>query len=345
MTERNIEQLNTVRLGNFLANNLPDRCADLIIADPPYFGVKGDFDFVWPNFSAYLADVERWAVECARLLAPTGNLIWWGDSKRLSYSQTILDKFFRLLANCVWYKRDGIHIKQAPESLRTFRSSSERFLHYESRDAPVESFTSPNAVHFYEPFDPLRRWLYKEIAALGGSAVVGKALGISSRAVDHWKMRSQWQFPPVHRCAQLVELYPPEQKEQKRGEYAGKREAFEKLLRDFREEELTAHEQRRRPFRGELYNFRDVITASQETHLTKAYRFPTKKPPTLTRQLIETCSRPGGLVVIPFAGSGTECEAAKLCGRSFVAFDVDQRAVEMAQARADAVHFEPLLPL
>lgn len=149
----------------------------------------------------------------------------------------------------------------------------------------------------------------------------------------------------MHRCAQLVELYPPEQKEQKRREYAEKREAFEKLLRDFREEELTAHEQRRRPFHGELYNFRDVITASQETHLTKAYTFPTKKPPTLTRQLIETCSRPGGLVVIPFAGSGTECEAAKLCGRSFVAFDVDQRAVEMAQARADAVHFEPLLPL
>ena len=159
MTERNIEKLNTVRLGNFLANNLPDRCADLIIADPPYFGVKGDFDFVWPNFSAYLADVERWAVECARLLAPTGNLIWWGDSKRLSYSQTILDKFFRLLANCVWYKRDGIHIKQDPESLRTFRSSSERFLHYESRDAPVESFTNPNPLPIYENFEPFRRWV------------------------------------------------------------------------------------------------------------------------------------------------------------------------------------------
>lgn len=155
MRERSIEQLNTVRLGNFLANDLPERCADLIIADPPYFEVKGHFDFVWPNFSAYLADVERWAVECARLLAPTGNLIWWGDAKRLSYSQTILDKYFHLLANCVWYKRDGVHIKQDPESMRTFRSSSERFLHYESRDAPMESFTSPNAGHFYEPLLPL----------------------------------------------------------------------------------------------------------------------------------------------------------------------------------------------
>ena len=32
---------------DFLNNNLPDKCANLIIADPPYFEVKGAFDFVW----------------------------------------------------------------------------------------------------------------------------------------------------------------------------------------------------------------------------------------------------------------------------------------------------------
>ena len=102
---------------------------------------------------------------------------------------------------------------------------------------------------------------------------------------------------------------------------------------------------RRRPFFGELYNFRDIITASQETHITKLYDFPTKKPPTLTRQLIETCSRPGALVVVPFAGSGTECEAAKVSVRRFIAFDTDPRAAAMAQARADAANHEPTLPL
>ena len=29
--------------------NLPDECIDLIIADPPYFEICGEFDFIWNN--------------------------------------------------------------------------------------------------------------------------------------------------------------------------------------------------------------------------------------------------------------------------------------------------------
>jgi DNA modification methylase len=54
----------TVIHSNFLNNNLPDKCANLIIADPPYFEVKGAFDFVWNSFEDYLKDVEKWAIEC-----------------------------------------------------------------------------------------------------------------------------------------------------------------------------------------------------------------------------------------------------------------------------------------
>ena len=32
---------------DFLNNTVPDKCANLIIADPPYFEVKGDVDFIW----------------------------------------------------------------------------------------------------------------------------------------------------------------------------------------------------------------------------------------------------------------------------------------------------------
>ena len=41
------QPFDTVIHGNFLNNNLPNKCANLIIADPPYFEVKGEFDFVW----------------------------------------------------------------------------------------------------------------------------------------------------------------------------------------------------------------------------------------------------------------------------------------------------------
>ncbi len=55
-------------------NGLPGKSVQLIIADPPYFETKGEFDFVWNTFEDYLQDVERWAIECKRVLAENGTL-------------------------------------------------------------------------------------------------------------------------------------------------------------------------------------------------------------------------------------------------------------------------------
>ena len=92
---------------DFLRNKLPDHCANLIIADPPYFEVKGDFDFTFDDFQHYLQHVEAWAKECARILAENGTLIWWGDYRRIAYAQIILDNYFNLLTNGVWVKING----------------------------------------------------------------------------------------------------------------------------------------------------------------------------------------------------------------------------------------------
>ena len=51
--------LNKVHNIDFLNNDLPDKCANLIIADPPYYKTKGDFDFIWQTFDDYLKDVEK----------------------------------------------------------------------------------------------------------------------------------------------------------------------------------------------------------------------------------------------------------------------------------------------
>lgn len=51
---------------------------DLIIADPPYFQIKGDFDFVWKTKEEYLSWCHSWLLEAKRILKPTGTLILWG---------------------------------------------------------------------------------------------------------------------------------------------------------------------------------------------------------------------------------------------------------------------------
>ena len=53
-----MKELNTVICKNWLENELPDKSVQLIIADPPYFEVKGEFDFVWDSFEDYLQDYQ-----------------------------------------------------------------------------------------------------------------------------------------------------------------------------------------------------------------------------------------------------------------------------------------------
>lgn len=57
---------------------LPDECVDLIIADPPYYKIYGDFDFIWDNVEDYLDWCKEWSLECERILKPTGSLYIWG---------------------------------------------------------------------------------------------------------------------------------------------------------------------------------------------------------------------------------------------------------------------------
>ena len=330
---------NAVHNLDFLCNDLPDHCANLIIADPPYYEVKGGFDFVFKDFDDYLKHVEAWAKECARILAENGTLIWWGDYRRIAYAQIILDKYFNLLTNGVWVKINARTMKNKWEDARALVNNTERFLVYETRTTPGvnRGFYSPNAGDFFEGYEPLRQWLRAEYKSLGGVEHIIRQTRNS--VFSHHTVKSQWNFPSPKNVEELLPLYAAKgiEIEEKRKEYEEKRKEYEEKRKEY--------EAKRRPHFGELYKMRSVIPFDQESHLTRAYDFPTKKPPTLTRQLIETMSREGDLVVVPFAGSGTECAEAKRCGRTFIAYDIDRRAVEMTIARAEATQHEPKLQL
>jgi len=60
---------------------------------------------------------------------------------------------------------------------------------------------------------------------------------------------------------------------------------------------------------------------------------PTEKSVSILRPLIESFSRPGDLVLDPFAGSGSTCVAAALCGRRFLGVELDTNYHRLAVAR------------
>lgn len=63
---------------------------------------------------------------------------------------------------------------------------------------------------------------------------------------------------------------------------------------------------------------------------------PTVKPTALMQYLCRLITPPGGLIVDPFAGSGSTGKAAKREGFQFVGFELDAQYVAIANARIDA---------
>ena len=60
---------------------------------------------------------------------------------------------------------------------------------------------------------------------------------------------------------------------------------------------------------------------------------PTQKPLSLSRRLIKFFSNPDDVVLVPFAGSGSECVAARLENRRFIGFELNPTYIDLANSR------------
>lgn len=60
---------------------------------------------------------------------------------------------------------------------------------------------------------------------------------------------------------------------------------------------------------------------------------PTQKPLSISLRIIKHFSNPGDLVVIPFAGSGSECVAAKMESRNFISYELNPTYIKLANKR------------
>ena len=310
-----MNEVNTVHHSDWLNNNLPDKSAQLIIADPPYFEVKGDFDFVWSSFDDYLKDVEKWAVECKRVLADNGTLFWFGNSKNIAYSQVIFDRYFRLINNLVWEKaeRDGLFGSTGSEQLRSFPNSTERILMYSNEI----DFTGLEVIKLdMDNFTQLRQY-FKEFQEDTGLTLheINRIMG--DRRAEHafyWGS-TQWDLPTGETYKKLLGL--PQNNGFLRREYEDLRRYFN--------------------------NFNQSTEVLKVRFVPSEYDHDTVKPEKLARILILTCSRPNDLVLIPFAGSGTECAMSAKEGRWFIGYDVEKKYVDMSNKRVQTILRQPAL--
>jgi len=300
-------QINKIHNIDFLNNTLPDKCAQLIIADPPYFEVKGSFDFIWKSFEDYLKDVERWAIECKRLLADNGTLFWWGHAKKIAYAQIIFDKYFNLENSLVWEKNE-CQTKKGINDYLCFAPVTERALMYSNGNDYHDNVRIA--------IQKTQEYLSTIITRNELSEIllnIGNCKNKASAKQNANNILSQKSAKPQMITEQQYNLIPNKEKK----EYEALRQEYEAL---------------RRPFNNYM-GLLDVMKFSQESNISLNYDHDTVKPETLTRALILTCSRPNDLVLVPFSGSGTECAMAAKENRNFIGFDIENKYVEMGNKR------------
>jgi DNA modification methylase len=320
-------ELNKVHHLDWLENGLPDKSVQLIIADPPYFEIKGEFDFIWSSFDEYLKDVEEWAKECKRILADNGTLFWYGDAKNIAYTQIVLDRHFELLNSLVW-ENTNPYKQQTRFSgdLRSFHPLTERVLMYdkgEDKSGLYAINANPDC------FKSIKVYLDQEHEKTGLSlremcqqygSTCSHYFGFSTREKEQFAIPTKEKYELLQSTGHF------------RKDYEDLRREYEDLRREY--------EDLRRPF-DNFNHFGDVIHIPNME--AQKHNHPTVKPEKLTRALILTCSRPNDLVFVPFAGSGTECAMAAKEGRQFIGFDIEAKYVDMANKRAQTHLSTPTL--
>lgn len=288
---------------------LPEKCANLIISDPPYFEVKGEFDFVWESFDEYLVFMEQQAILYKRILADNGTLFVYGHAKRIAYVQAIFDKYFNLENNItIW-----IYDRQTNKGVNEFRSFApvtERLLMYS-----LDQYNLSECVYH------IRDYIRSEITKAKGGIVFKEINTVLGTATNGGGVASA--------CLSLEKTEPAMITEEM---YAKLRAWCAPFMRKEYEELRKEYELKRRPFVNQ-FGLTDVMKFSQEGHITGKYDHDTVKPEKLTRSLILTCSRKNDLVVVPFAGSGTECAMSLKEGRRFMGFEIKERFAAMANKR------------
>ena len=324
-------ELNKIYNTDWLNNELPDKSVQLIIADPPYFETKGDFDFIWETFEDYLIDVEKWAIECKRLLAENGTLYWFGGSKKIAYTQIIFDKYFGLVNNLTWEKAeaDGLFGSTGSEQLRSYPNSTERILMY-----------SNDVYNLTQCVYSIRDYIRAEIKRARGKIIlkeVNEALGtatngggVASACLSLDKSEPAMFTKEMY---QKLQVWLNESKE-----YEYLRKEYEELRKEY-EELRKEYEELRRPFEN--------VTKSTEILKVRfkpsEYDHPTVKPEMLARLLILTSSRKNDLVLVPFAGSGTECAMSAKEGRNTIGFEITPKHAEMSNKRLQKILRQPSL--
>lgn len=317
----------------------------LIVADPPYgmgkeaAGVENDNLYAEKLAAFQLAWWSTWRP----YLANNASAYIWGNPEelwRFWYLGGLAESERLTLRNeIVWSKGSACGMNS--DLMRIFPPSTERCLFFM---LGAQGFGNVNKADFWQGFEELRAELDAEVKRAGWSpADVKRITGVGM--YGHWFSQSQWTMIP--------------EKHYKALQAAGAGEFFAKPYAELRarydakmnatQEERLAPKHEFLALRAYFDNAHDVMTDVWEFGRVpgeERYGHATPKPVDMMARCLKSSSRPGDVVLEPFAGSGSTLIAAEATGRACYTMEIAPAYVDVTIRRwqkltgADAIRVE-----
>jgi site-specific DNA-methyltransferase (adenine-specific) len=306
---------------------LPDNSVDAIVCDPPYglrfMGKKWDYD---------VPGVDIW-VECLRVLKPGGHLLAFaGTRTQHRMAVRIEDAGFEIRDMIAWVYGSGY-----PKHRSSLKPALE----------PITMARKPAKVATLLNIDACR------VGNEGGCRTEGNDVVSETVNVSFGNYKTSPKIPGLGRypanlihdgSPELLAMFPnsagsggsvPNVKISGYGDGAVGTGSAEYLGGE-RTKVDCGTGSAARFFYCAKASKKDRNEGLQQARVLSDHPHPTVKPTELMRYLCRLVTPAGGLIVDPFAGSGSTGKAAILEGFQFIGFELDPQYTAIANARLEA---------
>jgi DNA modification methylase len=320
-------QMNKIELGDAreLLKQLEDKSIDAVYFDPPFNSNRKyrltssddsiGFDDIFKSDDEYVKLVEPMVKDCARAIKKDGSFFFHISAEQMLIPQMICSRFFSRVQPIFWKR------SRSKNNVKTKLGACTDVIFWCSH------IPKPKFNMVYQPLDSYyAENSYKNTDARGNYAL-GHVCYTRTQAPD--KSKSDRYYSIVHKGKTYSPTYG----------WRMSLDDLEALIKDDRihfpkakknanpYKKIYAHESKGKPSTDYWDDLHSIAMGTEERV------YPTQKPVSLMRRIIEMSTNVGDVILDPVAGAGTTGVAASQLGRNYILFDISEDAIEACERR------------
>lgn len=315
--------------------------ADTIIADPPYgMGKKIINDSL--KMDELMDFYKKWFGVADTFLRQAGCFFSFGNdlSTLMFYADILRYAEGYTVKNVLSWNKTFVPGSRSP-ALTKFPDIDEKIIYMLKQVKP--EYAHMNAVDYDARFDPVRLYMQGEFMELRKAGLnqkeIARRVGVTSRALGHWKDKSQFELIPENRYLDLQQLFSGrflkpykelarEYLSCKYGEHANILNTLEYIPPNKRATQVAVAGKEKTNVSFDLSREQDSVTSIITVpSLQKENRFGHEcpKPIELYSKLINISTKPGETVFELFAGTAPGLMASEKIGRRCISFELSEQ--------------------